>query len=517
MSKSLIITSLLFSSMILSPSTIAGITAQAAEIAGQTDKPSGSNNETSNNGATINPTNKPSGSNTGATNTDASTKTYHINYIKLTAKKVSVKEQGTFGGETYDKTVQKLAYRNDGIIKQDGLTIDSKRTPVITDFNAPLGYNILDNQSLKPDSNNVINLNVVERKKIHLTFREGINSVEVPTKYQEIVVNDGTDTVDHTKIKLPDGYQLNSNTDPKISNDSATVYVSSKRNVLIDYMNGIKKISISGTFVPLNAKKINESNYSLPYGYKLADNNDFSIANNHVTIQIIPVSEENNNSSANTNKPSTTPGSSHTSNGSSTTNMHTTTVNFVDENGTIVSSSKTTGATGEQKTVSLPDGYKLAANETNDITIGTTDNTVTVKVVKGSAEGEITSHKTVVTSTDVATLYSKEGKQLKGRALSANSNWAVDKQLVLNGTTYYRVATDEWVKANDVYEFASVNKSITTASDSAKTLYTSNGNVIKNRGLAAGSSWHTDKVATINGKQMYRVATNEWVLASDLA
>jgi len=35
MSKSLIITSLLFSSMILSPSTIAGITAQAAETAGQ--------------------------------------------------------------------------------------------------------------------------------------------------------------------------------------------------------------------------------------------------------------------------------------------------------------------------------------------------------------------------------------------------------------------------------------------------------------------------------------------------
>jgi len=113
-------------------------------------------------------------------------------------------------------------------------------------------------------------------------------------------------------------------------------------------------------------------------------------------------------------------------------------------------------------------------------------------------------------------LYTKDGKIIKDRALAKDSNWITDKKLVVNGETFHRVSTNEWVKASDVYEFETVNKIITTSNGTFKTLYDAKGNAIKDRALAAGSAWFSDKTSTINGKKMYRVATNEWVLASDL-
>ncbi|WP_164506027.1 SLAP domain-containing protein [Companilactobacillus insicii] len=44
----------------------------------------------------------------------------------------------------------------------------------------------------------------------------------------------------------------------------------------------------------------------------------------------------------------------------------------------------------------------------------------------------------------------------------------------------------------------------------------SKGQLNKIRALASNTSWVTDKTAMINGVKMYRVATNEWVAASDI-
>jgi len=57
---------------------------------------------------------------------------------------------------------------------------------------------------------------------------------------------------------------------------------------------------------------------------------------------------------------------------------------------------------------------------------------------------------------------------------------------------------------------------ITTNGGSFKRLYTIDGKVVTNRGLSTGSKWFTDQYATINGEKMLRVATNEWVKASDI-
>lgn len=57
---------------------------------------------------------------------------------------------------------------------------------------------------------------------------------------------------------------------------------------------------------------------------------------------------------------------------------------------------------------------------------------------------------------------------------------------------------------------------ITTTNGSYKRLYTLEGKMITNRALSVNSKWYTDQYATVNGEKMYRVATNEWVKASDV-
>ncbi|TGD23183.1 hypothetical protein EGT49_06650 [Companilactobacillus suantsaicola] len=114
------------------------------------------------------------------------------------------------------------------------------------------------------------------------------------------------------------------------------------------------------------------------------------------------------------------------------------------------------------------------------------------------------------------TLYNAEGKAISGRRLAGESNWAADKTMVRDGVKYYRVATNEWVKASDVYEYTASNAVVETAAGNYKKLFDSKGNIVSNRGLAAGTKWMTDKTALIQGEKMYRVATNEWLKVSDV-
>lgn len=128
----------------------------------------------------------------------------------------------------------------------------------------------------------------------------------------------------------------------------------------------------------------------------------------------------------------------------------------------------------------------------------------------------------VVTTKDKATtLYTKDGQAITGRGLRANSGWQTANKMVLNGTTYYQVATNEWVKADDV-TLPSTSSNVTpavgvvTTKNQVATLYTKDGQAITGRGLAANSDWQTANKMTLKGETYYQVATNEWVKASSL-
>lgn len=194
--------------------------------------------------------------------------------------------------------------------------------------------------------------------------------------------------------------------------------------------------------------------------------------------------------------------------------------------------------------VALTDG-QIPANYTvadKNVTLQADGNTQIITATKTDASG-LTSYKAVGTTGKLgALIYTQDGKVITGRGLGASTAWQIDKKLVLNGVTYYRVATNEFVKAADVTLSNTQDGSnttdtnnegsttvttpkdavkadravVTTTSDDPTYLYQGNGQMIKNRALLPHSAWQTSKMGTINGVKMYKVATDEWVPASDI-
>lgn len=57
---------------------------------------------------------------------------------------------------------------------------------------------------------------------------------------------------------------------------------------------------------------------------------------------------------------------------------------------------------------------------------------------------------------------------------------------------------------------------MTVTANKKATLYTEKGDAVTNRGVQEDSTWHVDKIATINGKKMYRITDTEWIADEDV-
>ncbi|CAJ1187140.1 hypothetical protein CPR19088_GLDEOEPO_00335 [Companilactobacillus paralimentarius] len=112
-----------------------------------------------------------------------------------------------------------------------------------------------------------------------------------------------------------------------------------------------------------------------------------------------------------------------------------------------------------------------------------------------------------------AKLYDGNGKATS-TTLPKQTLWKIDRKLTVDGTTYYRVASNEWIKENDGIEIFPEVDTITTRRQAK--LYTSAGKEITDRSLAPNTSWYTDRVGIVNNENMRRVATDEWVSFNDL-
>ena len=196
--------------------------------------------------------------------------------------------------------------------------------------------------------------------------------------------------------------------------------------------------------------------------------------------------------------------------------------------GTATISGKKVGETVDV-TSQLPKGYAA-----KDATVALQANGNTQIVTVNKADNGVTPFKSVVTTntdSEYTPLYTKTGT-LANRALRGGTDWQTNNKMTLDGVVYYQVSTTEWVKASDVSvkstdnntnteadavgaEKSDVNK-VTTKNVNITPLYTRDGQTISNRGLGKNSAWATDLMKTINGAKMYRVATNEWVKASDI-
>lgn len=107
------------------------------------------------------------------------------------------------------------------------------------------------------------------------------------------------------------------------------------------------------------------------------------------------------------------------------------------------------------------------------------------------------------------------GPQLiTNRGLGDNTAWKTDTKVVVDGQTYYRVATNEWIKANNV-SLTSVSsrseKTYTKNAPDAETTTTDNGNTNNNNNSSNGGSTTTpadpDKEVTITINYFKRSTT----------
>ena len=115
--------------------------------------------------------------------------------------------------------------------------------------------------------------------------------------------------------------------------------------------------------------------------------------------------------------------------------------------------------------------------------------------------------KCTVSMTTRGTLYNSQGQVLES-TLPTKSTWASDGIAIINGVKMYRVATDEFVSADN----AKATEPVTTQYHASQRtiLYNQDGQVISAT-LPANTDWKVDQIFYINGQEYYRVATNEYV------
>lgn len=164
--------------------------------------------------------------------------------------------------------------------------------------------------------------------------------------------------------------------------------------------------------------------------------------------------------------------------------------------------------------------YKVASNEwvnANDVTF----------------KQAVTPIRGVISTNDVVNLVTKDGTPIKGRALNKGTDWQIFNKMVINGKTYYQVATNEWADGGLVTIKSTQNttdkdtsdkegsitpytNTVTTLSLGSAQLYTKDGTPIKSRALGANTAWKTAHKMVLNGETYYQVATNEWVKSTSL-
>ncbi|MQS97422.1 hypothetical protein [Companilactobacillus halodurans] len=135
---------------------------------------------------------------------------------------------------------------------------------------------------------------------------------------------------------------------------------------------------------------------------------------------------------------------------------------------------------------------------------------------------------TTKTTQDNYALDNHENDQIGNRGLAEDTAWVTDWYRTNHeGVEQYRVATGEWVNANDVifkdassgdWTYTRINGVVTTKTTQDNYALNNHENdQITNRGLAKNTAWITDWYRTNHeGVEQYRVATGEWVNVNDV-
>lgn len=135
-----------------------------------------------------------------------------------------------------------------------------------------------------------------------------------------------------------------------------------------------------------------------------------------------------------------------------------------------------------------------------------------------------------------ADVYTEAGKT-SGRRLDSGSSWAVSRIRTLVGITQYKIGTNEWVSDSNVTFRGNIGELLSSTSDTVNNtgwtirrvnsggtvhtnytceVYNDNDVAIVYSELALGSDWVVTQYRTKGSTREYKVATNQWVEASEV-
>ncbi|WP_162894253.1 SLAP domain-containing protein [Companilactobacillus musae] len=128
-------------------------------------------------------------------------------------------------------------------------------------------------------------------------------------------------------------------------------------------------------------------------------------------------------------------------------------------------------------------------------------------------------------------LVDDQGNAITSTFLPNNSSWKLGSTKQLNGVTYYQVATNEWIAANNLnistqqdaqtqadttYNDQIANSGQTGTTKWAASVVNIQGQAVTGITLPAGSTWNIGATVNINGAAYMQIATDEYVAVSDL-
>ncbi|WP_125761552.1 SLAP domain-containing protein [Companilactobacillus hulinensis] len=320
-------------------------------------------------------------------------------------------------------------------------------------------------------------------------YNEGIKSIAT----YKATGKDG-DKVAFPKKILPNNYELKNDEKYEIDEQLNTRVVWVRKIIT----NNVEFVNYSGEVVGKESFKGGEGvdkKLTAPKGYKFINGTDhvtLSSKNMNKTILVVPEKEKET--------------------------QVTIKIEFIDnKTNKKITTGSISGKENTKQKVLIPIGYKVSKGYSEYVNMDKNTPLLTIKLDAELGVNEQHYSTNVLTHANKqVSLYNIKGQMIEDRALAGNSVWHVDRKMVLNGQTFYRVATNEWIKREKVLEYVHSKGIINTKNGSFKKLYNSKGVRSTTRALASNSSWATDKTATINGQKMYRVATDEWVSSSDI-
>jgi len=115
---------------------------------------------------------------------------------------------------------------------------------------------------------------------------------------------------------------------------------------------------------------------------------------------------------------------------------------------------------------------------------------------------------------DQADVYDNNGNK-QTAIISPLNDFTANEKMVKDNETYYRIGNNKWVKASDTYIYEKFNGFVRTYENSDKPLIDVEDEP-DNRDLVPLTDWKTDRYADFNNEKYYRVATDEWIKASDV-